>query len=312
MNWEHNRQELFDTGVSVFNLDSDVVETIKKYNIKIQKKVDNEIINLNLEMNLQYLSRNLPARPKNMLSTFNSIKDKVDEINKFSTDFSKKSIQYQMRHPGGKVLLYNKKDFESLLQLKINFIGSYKLLKILREFLVESYNDLITQLWYYITTTPLADIDTMSPYNVILWRELKESFLKLYDGKVTEEKVDKLYFGVRSTGNAQVQSYDEGCFIYKHSDGSPEDAGQCQMLLYLNEDWKPGMGGELSCVNSKGKEIIVEPKIGTCVVIDYDKNASHEVKVVKAKNFLRNVIRCDWIIDSSKDPAHETGLDVIV
>ena len=29
MDWEHNRQELFDTGLSVFNLDHDVVENIK-------------------------------------------------------------------------------------------------------------------------------------------------------------------------------------------------------------------------------------------------------------------------------------------
>ena len=36
MDWEHNRQELFDTGVTVFNLDHDVVENVKKLNIDFQ------------------------------------------------------------------------------------------------------------------------------------------------------------------------------------------------------------------------------------------------------------------------------------
>ena len=127
-----------------------------------------------------------------------------------------------------------------------------------------------------------------------------DTYLKLYDGKVTEKTVDKTYQQVTNKTNAQIQLYDEGCFIFKHSDGSPTDHYQCQMLLYIDEDWKPGMGGELFCINSKGKEIVVEPKIGTCVVLDYDKNPEHEVKVVKEKNYLRNVIRCDWIVDSSK------------
>jgi len=305
MNWEHNRQELFDTGVAVFNLDYDVVETIKKYNIKIQRKIDYEKVNLNLEMSLKYISKN---RPKNLLSTFNGIKDKVVEINKFSTDFANKSIKYTMRSPGGQILLYNKKEFESMEQLKFNFRGSYTLLRTLKEFLVENYNDRITQVWYYIDTTPLPKMDTMSPYNVILWKKLKDIFLKLYEDKVIEEKVDKTYFGARSNENAQIQSYDKGCFIYKHRDGSPMDSGQCQMLLYLNDDWKLGMGGELSCINSKGKERIIEPKIGTCVVIDYTKNSSHEVKVVKDKNFLRNVIRCDWIINSTRDKQYKDEL----
>jgi Rps23 Pro-64 3,4-dihydroxylase Tpa1-like proline 4-hydroxylase len=81
------------------------------------------------------------------------------------------------------------------------------------------------------------------------------------------------------------------------------------MLLYLNEDWKPGMGGELFCINSKGKEIVVEPKIGTCVVLDFDKNPLHEVKVVTEKNYLRNVIRCDWIVDQTEKQPSKDGIE---
>ena len=142
-----------------------------------------------------------------------------------------------------------------------------------------------------------------------MWKKLKDTYLKLYDGKVTEKTVDNTYQHIDSKVNAQVQLYDEGCFIDKHSDGYPTITNQCQMLLYLNEDWKPGMGGELFCINSKGKEIVVEPKIGTCVVIDFDKNPLHEVKVVTEKNYLRNVIRCDWIVDKTEKQPSKDGLE---
>ena len=287
MDWEHNRQELFDTGLSVFNLDHDVVENIKKLNINFQEKVNNNIITLSVQMNSKLFRSNTQL--------FNDIHDKFVEMNKI------------ISHTGMTGHYFPKDEI-------FDFAGNYynHLIKV-REFLIKRCGDerlstyfpdalswpesrhkeLINQMWYY---TPITDIDK----DAFLWKKLKDTYLKLYDGKVTEKTVDKTYQQVTNKTNAQIQLYDEGCFIFKHSDGSPTDHYQCQMLLYIDEDWKPGMGGELFCINSKGKEIVVEPKIGTCVVLDYDKNPEHEVKVVKEKNYLRNVIRCDWIVDSSK------------
>ena len=304
MDWEFYRQELFDTGVTVFNLDYNVVENIKKFNINVQEKVDNDVIPLTLEMRLQIWQigdkENQTSSIYSNSKVFSEIKDKIVEINKLSS----LPIKYIIRDSGGSEIDYNNikhplsrelwyEYHKQLMTMGWSFSANYNKLRIVREFLIEKYNELINQLWYYKS---MSDIDE----DAFLWNKLKDIYLKLYEGKVTEKKVNKVYHGVHDKSNAQIQLYDEGCFIYKHADGLPIESAQCQMLLYLNEDWKPGMGGELSCINSKGKERIIEPKIGTCVVIDYTKNPSHEVKVVKEKNYLRNVIRCDWIIDTLK------------
>ena len=49
------------------------------------------------------------------------------------------------------------------------------------------------------------------------------------------------------------------------------------MLLYLNDDWKEGDGGEL-VIKNNGKETIVLPKLGNYAVLDFTKNnVTHEV-----------------------------------
>ena len=276
MDWELYKRELFDTGVIVFNLGHDVVENVKKLNIDFQEKVNNNIIYLSAQLDNQVLQSN----PQIIYE----VRDKVVEMNKTSSSFIELSVPFPNKNG------------------QIEFQGNYNQLRMVREFIIKKYNESLTQIWYYKT---ISDIDK----DAFLWKKLKDTYLKLYDGKVTEKTVDKTYQQVTNKTNAQIQLYDEGCFIFKHSDGSPTDHYQCQMLLYIDEDWKPGMGGELFCINSKGKEIVVEPKIGTCVVLDFEKNPSHEVKVVTEKNYLRNVIRCDWIVDQTEKQPSKDGLE---
>ena len=276
MDWELYKRELFDTGVIVFNLGHDVVENVKKLNIDFQEKVNNNIIYLSAQLDNQVLQSN----PQIIYE----VRDKVVEMNKTSSSFIELSVPFPNKNG------------------QIEFQGNYNQLRMVREFIIKKYNESLTQIWYYKT---ISDIDK----DAFLWKKLKDTYLKLYDGKVTEKTVDKTYQHIDSKTNAQVQLYDEGCFIEKHSDGYPAITNQCQMLLYIDEDWKPGMGGELFCINSKGKEIVVEPKIGTCVVLDFEKNPSHEVKVVTEKNYLRNVIRCDWIVDQTEKQPSKDGLE---
>ena len=276
MDWELYKRELFDTGVIVFNLGHDVVENVKKLNIDFQEKVNNNIIYLSAQLDNQVLQSN----PQIIYE----VRDKVVEMNKTSSSFIELPVPFPNKNG------------------QIEFQGNYNQLRMVREFIIKKYNESLTQIWYYKT---ISDIDK----DAFLWKKLKDTYLKLYDGKVTEKTVDKTYQQVTNKTNAQIQLYDEGCFIFKHSDGSPTDHYQCQMLLYIDEDWKPGMGGELFCINSKGKEIVVEPKIGTCVVLDFEKNPSHEVKVVTEKNYLRNVIRCDWIVDQTEKQPSKDGLE---
>ena len=276
MDWELYKRELFDTGVIVFNLGHDVVENVKKLNIDFQEKVNNNIIYLSAQLDNQVLQSN----PQIIYE----VRDKVVEMNKTSSSFIELSVPFPNKNG------------------QIEFQGNYNQLRMVREFIIKKYNESLTQIWYYQT---ISDIDK----DAFLWKKLKDTYLKLYDGKVTEKTVDKTYQHIDSKTNAQVQLYDEGCFIEKHSDGYPAITNQCQMLLYIAEDWKPGMGCELFCINSKGKEIVVEPKIGTCVVLDFEKNPSHEVKVVTEKNYLRNVIRCDWIVDQTEKQPSKDGLE---
>ena len=276
MDWELYKRELFDTGVLIFNLDHEVVKNINKFNINFQEKVNNNIIYLSAQLDNQVLQSN----PQIIYE----VRDKVVEMNKTSSSFIELSVPFPNKNG------------------QFEFQGNYNQLRMVREFIIKKYNESLTQIWYYQT---ISDIDK----DAFLWKKLKDTYLKLYDGKVTEKTVDKTYQHIDSKTNAQVQLYDEGCFIEKHSDGYPAITNQCQMLLYIDEDWKPGMGGELFCINSKGKEIVVEPKIGTCVVLDFEKNPSHEVKVVTEKNYLRNVIRCDWIVDQTEKQPSKDGLE---
>ena len=105
MDWELYKQELFDTGVTVFNLDHDVVENIKKFNINFQEKVNNNIINLSVQMNNQLL--------KSSPQIFDDI-NRISEMNKISSftgrHFPKNgifdfvgnfSLQWDPRGPGG-------------------------------------------------------------------------------------------------------------------------------------------------------------------------------------------------------------------
>ena len=64
--------------------------------------------------------------------------------------------------------------------------------------------------------------------------------------------------------------YENGDFIKAHEDGF--DARRlCVVLLYLNDDWKEGDGGEL-VIKNNGKETIVLPKLGNYAVLDFTKN----------------------------------------
>lgn len=52
------------------------------------------------------------------------------------------------------------------------------------------------------------------------------------------------------------------------------------MLIYLNEDWKPGDGGELKIYESDGKEVLVEPLAKRLVMFKSD-TVEHEVMLTQ-------------------------------
>jgi len=77
--------------------------------------------------------------------------------------------------------------------------------------------------------------------------------------------------------------YNKMCYINPHYDGLDGNK-LCNILLYLNEDYKDGYGGEL-VLNNKTKII---PDLGRIVVIDFSKvNPNHEVTEVLDDTFKR-------------------------
>lgn len=72
-------------------------------------------------------------------------------------------------------------------------------------------------------------------------------------------------------------------FITNHQDGYDEGR-LCVILIYLNDDYKEGYGGELFINGSN----IVKPELGNIVILDFTKNnANHSVNPVLDDNFKR-------------------------
>jgi len=77
--------------------------------------------------------------------------------------------------------------------------------------------------------------------------------------------------------------FDKGCFIKNHRDGG-SGAALCNILFYLNENYKEGDGGELVVE----KEHIIKPEFGRYGVIDfYYSNPEHQVTPILNETFER-------------------------
>lgn len=86
--------------------------------------------------------------------------------------------------------------------------------------------------------------------------------------------------------------YDKDCFIEEHKDGDDADKSRlCVILLYLNKDWKKGMGGELIITDENENKIEVTPEFGNFAILDFQNyNLRHEVKPILDSNFHRKAL----------------------
>ena len=63
-----------------------------------------------------------------------------------------------------------------------------------------------------------------------------------------------------SNPNFQLSIYDKDCFIENHKDGDDTDKSRlCVVILYLNKDWKKGMGGELIITDEHENNLEITP-----------------------------------------------------
>jgi len=95
-----------------------------------------------------------------------------------------------------------------------------------------------------------------------------------------------------SNPNFQLSIYDKDCFIENHKDGDDADKSRlCVVILYLNKDWKPGMGGELIITDEHENKLEITPKFGNFAILDFqDFNLKHEVKKITDESFHRKAL----------------------
>jgi hypothetical protein len=125
--------------------------------------------------------------------------------------------------------------------------GSYEKLTILRKWLVDNYKTSIFQMWYEIElqTNPGQGGVVVTKIH----QELTKIYLELYKDLEEVQNFGREYNSDTTLAQTfRLQVYEEGCFISPHEDGND---GQCSMLLYTNEDYVEGMGGELVCTDSR-------------------------------------------------------------
>jgi Rps23 Pro-64 3,4-dihydroxylase Tpa1-like proline 4-hydroxylase len=136
-------------------------------------------------------------------------------------------------------------------------------------------NPSIVQIWFQSVPNPVTpSTPTLEMY---CYDKLKEFYSKNYK------------FG-NPVFNMSI--YNKGCFIKNHIDGySGNDNRLCVVILYLNKDWKKGMGGELIVKTEMGDSIEIEPVFGNFTILDFTTaNLEHEVKPVLSETPNRRAL----------------------
>jgi translation initiation factor IF-3 len=83
-----------------------------------------------------------------------------------------------------------------------------------------------------------------------------------------------------------ISLYVKDNYISNHADGIDGNR-LCVVLMYLNDDWESGYGGEIIVK----EEITIPPLFGNVVILDFtENNVEHEVKKVINENFERFAI----------------------
>jgi Rps23 Pro-64 3,4-dihydroxylase Tpa1-like proline 4-hydroxylase len=107
---------------------------------------------------------------------------------------------------------------------------------------------------------------------------LREVFTSIIEDVYPADSYDTNFF-------INCTMYNKLCYINRHQDGN---AGHrlTNILIYLNEDYVEGMGGEIVINDEK-----VNPELGKVAIIDFsENNPTHAVTEVLDENFRRITI----------------------
>lgn len=137
---------------------------------------------------------------------------------------------------------------------------------------ITPYISQLFQRWFWGTVKSESQPNDLHKDHLLLTMNgiYKKMLKELYNKEHTFEK------------NIDLTLYTRDCFICPHEDGI-DNGRLCVILVYLNDDYQEGFGGEI-----KVKDEIVSPTFGKVVILDFTKhNPRHEVLPVINEGFKR-------------------------
>lgn len=157
--------------------------------------------------------------------------------------------------------------------LSLRVKGNYDSLKRFEK-ITNKFKYRTSQSWYFFS---VIDNDKLNEI-------LSDIYFKTIYDLYLEDIVNKTNYQQISISNGtDLTLYTKNNFIEPHEDGYVEGR-LCVVLIYLNDDYQDGYGGELVINES----IIVKPEFGNVVILDFTKNnVNHEVVRVIDDNFKR-------------------------
>jgi Rps23 Pro-64 3,4-dihydroxylase Tpa1-like proline 4-hydroxylase len=113
---------------------------------------------------------------------------------------------------------------------------------------------------------------------------IRNLFLEIFKYGYGEEMVDKIW--EINERNINLTHFNKDCWIEPHADGGGNRM-ICNILIYLNDDWKEKDGGEL-VIEGGYKQ---QPLYGNFAVLDFmHVNPMHSVTPIKTEDFHRYTI----------------------
>lgn len=158
-----------------------------------------------------------------------------------------------------------------------NFISKEMFRSIMEFFLEKEQNDQLKKAG--IGSSGEFQLNASIRGDFIYWLEReRDKKLELFFGLMDEliESLKRHCFMSLSGSEFHIAKYPEGSHYDRHLDQFSERSNrQITVLIYLNEDWKKGDGGELK-IYKDDKEILVEP-IAKRLLLFKSDTVEHEV-----------------------------------
>jgi Rps23 Pro-64 3,4-dihydroxylase Tpa1-like proline 4-hydroxylase len=130
----------------------------------------------------------------------------------------------------------------------------------------------IWQFWFFNENLS----SSISPEDTIFLKELSIDIRNIIYPN------DVLATDNRNDANIELTLYNKGCFVGPHEDGNGGDK-LCNLLIYLNEDYEDGFGGEI-VINGN----TIKPLLGNIAVLDFlYVNPTHSVNTIIKDDFNR-------------------------